>query len=263
MHLSQLFHYPIKSCSGNALETAKATERGLAFDREWMLTDENGELMTGRKWPRMVQIRVTPTATGIQVNAPDMEPLEIHQDRYQMARPTSVWKYDFDAYWGDSEADDWFSFCLGADARLLYIGEQSNRRLRIDPSIRFSFADGYPYLLIGEGSLQDLNSRLSQPVSIRQFRPNLVIDGCEAFAEDQWQRIRIGEVEFELIKPCVRCSFTTVDPDQGILSADHEPLKTLNRYRMTPDGVTFGQNLVARNTGTLSLGDPVEILAYR
>ncbi|WP_137940195.1 MOSC domain-containing protein [Chitinivorax sp. B] len=261
MHLSQLFNYPIKSCGANSLQTAEATLRGLAFDREWMLADDTGNFITGRKFPQMVQLHVEPTATGICITAPDMEPLEVHRQAYTMVRPTGVWKYEFDAYWGDGQADDWFSFFLGIEARLLYIGEQSNRQLRIDPSIRFSFADGYPYLLIGEGSLNDLNSRLAHPVSIRNFRPNLVIAGCDPFAEDGWKRIRIGDVEFEHIKSCERCIFTTIDPDSGNMSDDRQPLATLAEYRRTDAGIIFGQNLVARTTGTLRVGDEVVVLA--
>ncbi|MDQ5887498.1 MAG: uncharacterized protein QG667_787, partial [Pseudomonadota bacterium] len=123
------------------------------------------------------------------------------------------------------------------------------------------FADGYQYLLIGEHSLADLNQRLPDAVPMLQFRPNLVVSGAEAFAEDEWKVLRIGSVVFDVVKPCERCIFTTVDPESGQMHPQKQPLVTLNQYRAFPAGTLFGQNLVARNSGLLMLGDGVEVLA--
>jgi uncharacterized protein YcbX len=120
------------------------------------------------------------------------------------------------------------------------------------------FADGYPILLTSEEGLQDLNSHLETPVPMNRFRPNLVVKGCEPFAEDCWNRIRVGDVELAVVKPCARCVVTTIDKET--LATSKEPLKTLGKYRKQALGAIFGQNVIPLNEGILRLGMPVEIL---
>ena len=260
MQLTQLWNYPVKSCAGIERSSARITSAGPAYDREWMVTDDSGQFVTGRTHPELLLARAIPTIDGLSLHAPGMPELVVRRVLFNRLRCTGVWGYRFDAWWGDSAADEWFSQYLGVAARLLYIGATSHRVLRADSTIRFSFADGYPYLLIGSASLADLNGRLERPVSMRNFRPNMVVDGAEAFAEDQWKRIRVGDVMFEHMKPCDRCVFTTIDPDTAQPSADMQPLRTLGTYRRTPGGVMFGQNLVARGTGVIRVGDQVEVI---
>ena len=123
-----------------------------------------------------------------------------------------------------------------------------------------AFADGYPLLLIGQASLEDLSQRVGRPLEMLRFRPNLVIEGCEAYAEDGWKRLRIGDLEFRVVKPCSRCIMTTVDPQTGERDADREPFATLQKYRSEADGAMFGQNLVNDGNGRLEVGMPVTIL---
>mgnify|MGYP001828911861 CR=1 FL=1 len=134
---------------------------------------------------------------------------------------------------------------------------------RVDPAFsratdQVGFADGFPFLLISQASLDDLNRRLAQPVAMLRFRPNLVVAGCEAFAEDGWRRIRVGELEFRVAKPCSRCIIPTIDPSTGQRGV--EPLRTLNSYRRRGNKVYFGQNLVHESAGRLAVGMPVEVL---
>lgn len=262
MQLTQLWRYPIKSCAGLARSSATITSAGPAFDRQWMVTDTAGQFLTGRAHPKLVLVSAIPTIDGLTLHAPGMPALVVRRVLFNRLRQTGVWAYRFDAWWGDEAADTWFSDYLGTSARLLFIGANSNRSLRVDPTIRFSFADGYPFLLIGEASLADLNSRLDRPVSMRNFRPNLVVGGTDAFAEDKWRKIRIGDVTFEHMKPCDRCVFTTIDPDTALPSADMQPLRTLGTYRRTDAGVMFGQNLVARSAGVVRVGDRVEVVEW-
>jgi hypothetical protein len=129
------------------------------------------------------------------------------------------------------------------------------------PGDEVSFADGYPLLLISEASLADLNTRLPRAVEMRRFRPNLVVDGEMPYAEDGWRRLRVGKVEFEGVKNCSRCIFTTIDPDSGEKHPDREPLRTLSTYRRRPQGgVFFGQNLIPRSRGVIRVGDPVTVI---
>ena len=149
------------------------------------------------------------------------------------------------------------------DCRLAYMDDTLRRP--VDPDYALddditSFADGFPVLLISEASLADLNGRLSQPVTMGHFRPNLVASGCAAFAEDGWQQIRIGTAEFALVKPCSRCIFTTVDPQTGARTTDGEPLTTLARYRRAEGGVMFGQNLLVTQPGHVSINDTITVL---
>ncbi len=261
MQLSQLFHYPVKSCAGISLTQASAGLIGLEGDRCWMVADSSGKFITGRQWPRMVLIRPSITPSGLRLEAPDMEPIEVNYQDYVRPQLSTVWRDEFQAWTGATEVDDWLSFFLGTDCHLLYIGAQSQRLLRSDESKPLTFADGYQYLLIGERSLADLNQRLSDAVPMMQFRPNLVVSGAEAFAEDEWKVLRIGSVVFDVVKPCERCIFTTVNPESGQMHPQKQPLATLNQYRSFPAGTLFGQNLVARNSGMLKLGDAVEVLA--
>jgi uncharacterized protein YcbX len=162
-----------------------------------------------------------------------------------------------------SSADEWCSEYLGFECRLVYMDDLCERST--DPQFSLShdivsFADGFPCLLISEASLEDLNTRAPMQVSMRRFRPNLVISGCPAFAEDEWQRLRIGSVEFAAVKLCSRCVLTTIDPKTSEQHPHQEPLRTLGRYRRQPDrSINFGQNLIPRGSGKIRVGDRIEI----
>jgi uncharacterized protein YcbX len=175
----------------------------------------------------------------------------------------NVWKSEVAAKPADA-ADAWLSEFLQQPVRLVHMDAGVNRPMtdvHSQAGDEVSFADAFPMLLVTRAALDGLNARLAKPVSMLQFRPNLVVDGAPAHAEDGWKRIRIGEVEFDVAKPCSRCVFTTVDPLRGERDPDGEPLRTLIGYRRSGDGVTFGQNLIPRSPGTLRIGDAVTVLA--
>lgn len=176
----------------------------------------------------------------------------------------SVWKSEVAAKPAGDAADAWLSEFLRQPVRLVHMDASVTRPITDVHSQlgdEVSFADAFPLLLISRAALDGLNARLARPVSMLQFRPNLVVDGVPAHAEDGWKSIRIGEVEFDVAKACTRCVFTTVDPTRGERDPDGEPLRTLIGYRRTPDGVTFGQNLIPRSMGTVNVGDRVQVLA--
>jgi uncharacterized protein len=175
-------------------------------------------------------------------------------------RDVQVWSSRVAALVHDA-GSAWLSDALGRRCQLVYMPDDVERAvnpLRGRPGDVVSFADGYPFLLIGQGSLDDLNGRMSAPLPMIRFRPNLVVEGAAAFAEDGWPRVRIGAVTFRNVKPCDRCVMTTVDPETGNKGA--EPLRTLATYRAWGGAVWFGVNLIAENTGTLRVGDAVEAL---
>ncbi|MDO6711766.1 YcbX family protein [Aliiglaciecola sp. 2_MG-2023] len=258
--LSQINIYPIKSCAGISLSSSKVEQMGLESDRRFVLTQTNGTFITARTDSTLCLVQTEVTATGLRLNAPGMPELIIKyaefSEKYQTVK---VWEDDINGQYCDPIYDHWFSQFLGKPCKLVFFGEQSKRRVKNSDS-EVSFADGYPFLVISQQSLNDLNSRLATPVTMSQFRPNLVIDNCAPFEEDNWKKIRIGEVEFEIMKSCSRCIFTTVDPITGEKNPQLEPLSTLQKYRKDKKGdVLFGQNLIALNSGNLSLNDEVVV----
>ncbi|MCV6610946.1 MAG: MOSC domain-containing protein [Amphritea sp.] len=262
MQLSQLTVYPIKSTAGIQLDRALLRYAGLAFDRRFVLSDSRGKFITARTHPRLLQIRSALCPEGLWLTAPDQPALQVE---YKALRsdynPVSVWGENISAQRSPEACNQWFSEFLGQPCELLFFGEQSERQVATHPDHPVGFADGYPLLLISEASLSDLNSRCTSPVMMDQMRPNLVVSGCEAFAEDSWKRIRIGTIELELVSPCSRCVLTTVNPVTATRHPLKEPFSILKQYRRGADGqVYFGQNLIALNEGVLNLNDPVEIL---
>lgn len=263
--LSALHVYPVKSCAALAPREAQVETRGLAHDRRWMIVDANGKFVTGREFSRMPLIRVAPDAHGLVFDAPGMQPLAVATPSPDRARRTvEVWGATVGALAADAAAGAWLSRFLGQPADLVYMDAAARRAVDesyAEPGDEVSFADGFPVLLISQAALDQLNGKLAQPIPMLRFRPNLVVDGVAPHAEDGWTRIRVGEVEFDVVKPCTRCVFTTVDAERGERDPAGEPLRTLITYRRTPKGVTFGQNLIPRGAGTIRLGDTVAVLA--
>ncbi|GGP20799.1 hypothetical protein GCM10010970_17010 [Silvimonas iriomotensis] len=257
--LSAIYRYPVKSVKGLAMSQSEVTPLGLPDDRAWMVTSDEGVMITGRDYPEMVKIETDVDAHSLTLSAPGMPMLSIERSQFSAACDAHVWKDQFGAWTGAHEADAWISDYLGRKARLLYTGDPQ-RRVRQHPDIPLSFADGYPLLLIGESSRLQLNEWVGRDMDMARFRPNLVVSGAEAFAEDGWKTIRIGNVVFQIDKPCGRCVFTTVDPHTAQKSDDQEPLRTIAKRRKGPEGAEFGQNVLARNAGQIETGMPVEIL---
>jgi uncharacterized protein YcbX len=219
--------------------------------------------VTGRTLPRIVLLRATPQASGVKLEFPGARALELEFPQPGPVRlAVRVWNDSVEAQVAEG-ASDWLARCFERPLRLVYMDERALRPVRPDyggPDDVVSFADAFPLLLIGAGSLDALNARLARAVPMARFRPNVVVGGSDAHAEDGWRRVRIGAVTFDVVKPCTRCVFTTVDPQTGTFDPHGEPLATLKQYRRTPAGVTFGQNLIPRGTGRIRLGDPVEQL---
>ena len=265
MCLGGLYRYPMKSCAPLPADSAVVEPRGLAHDRRWMVVDPSGKFVTGRELPRLTLVRAEPLAAGVPLlQAPGVAPIQVPVPDGDARLPVTVWKSDVLARPCDATADAWLSGFLGRPVRLVHMDGDVHRPMTSSharPGDEVSFADAYPLLLVTRAAVELLNTKLERPVSPLRFRPNLIVDHAPAHAEDGWSRIRIGEVEFEVGKACVRCVFTTVDPERGERAADGEPLKTLIGYRRGPEGVTFGRNLIPRAVGTVHVGEPVEVLA--
>ena len=262
--VSQLSVYPIKSTAGIHLNHAFVEEHGLAFDRRFVVCQPDGIQITARTHPKLAQVHSALTQTGLQLRADNMPNLELlYSDFSNDYKQVMIWKDAVQAQHCNVLYDQWFSRYLDEDCHLLFFGELSSRQVKQRES-QVAFADGYPLLLISEASLDDLNLRSSTQHSMEQFRPNLVVKNTVPFAEDAWKRFKIGEVEFEVQTPCSRCVFTTLNQQTGEFDANKEPLSTLAKYRQGEDGnLYFGQNVVALNSGKISLYDTVEVLETR
>lgn len=267
LQLSALYRYPLKSCKPEVLQSARFDALGLAGDRRWMLVDAaTGRFLTQRALPHMSQLSVLWNASGgVTFAAPGFAALDVAlpEDSAEHLRGVTVWRDSLQVPDAGDEAADWASAFIGKPTRVVYVPEARARWLpdgygNIDDKV--GFADGFPLLLIGQGSLDDLSARIGRPQEMLRFRPNLVISGAEPYAEDRWKRIRIGELELRVLKACSRCILTTIDPASGERSADREPLATLKTYREHEGDVMFGQNLVNDGVGRLEVGMPVTIL---
>ncbi len=259
--LSQINVFPVKSIAGLSQSQVWVEKQGICFDRRFMVAKKDGTMITARKHPEMVKVMATIQSHSITLSYPGRMPLVLKYADFLMEDTNAeVWGDEFSAYTTTIKADTWFSLLLGQEVQLLYTGEQSNRlRPKINQNV--SFADGFPLLVISEASLDALNARSSQQSTMAQFRTNLVVSGTEAFAEDSWKRIRIGEVEFLSVKPCSRCILTTVNPKTAEFNTLREPLATMSKFRADASGdVYFGQNLVALNEGEIKAGDIIEVL---
>lgn len=266
MHLSALYRYPLKSGAGERLDQAWCGSFGLHGDRRWMLIDaSNGRFLTQRSMPAMalLQLRWQGEA-GVRLNAPGLPELEVPV-------PTASTPLRGAFIWGEvrrvpdcgDEVAEWLSGFLGRAVRLVYLPEgdaiQVDLNFAKDGELT-AFTDGFPFMLIGQASLDDLCARIGRPLDMLRFRPSLVVAGAEPYAEDGWKRIRIGTIEFRVVKSCTRCAIPLIDPVTAQRSPDLEPMATLLTYRKSRDGVLFGQNLIAEGTGPLLEGMPVEVL---
>jgi len=261
--LSDLHIYPVKSTAGLRLERTFVEQAGIAFDRRFVVADGQGHFLTARKYPSLLRVQATPTSDGLILGAAGQANIRLRYSEFsQDYRQVRIWEDEVQGQPCSPAADRWLSDYLGVECQLLYFGPASSRFTALSPEAPVAFADGYPLLLISQGSLDDLAERTPAQIRMSQFRPNLVITGCEPYAEDHWKRIRIGSLELALVKPCSRCVMVNLDPDSAERHPQQEPLRTLATYRRGDKGqVYFGQNLVPLNDAVLEVGMPVEILA--
>jgi uncharacterized protein YcbX len=265
IHLTGLVVYPIKSARGIPLRESEVDDFGLCRDRRWMVVDHSGQFITQRSDPRMALVQPSLNGEVLRVDAPGMPRLEVlplgSAAETMMVR---VWNDVCQASSVGQEAASWFSEYLGCPCFLVHMEPSTIRPA--DPEFapagtRVSFADSFPFLLISEESLADLNRRLRDPLPMNRFRPNLVVAGGEPYGEDTWKRIQVGGISMRVVKPCGRCVVTTTDQITG--ERGREPLRTLATYRKREGEVMFGQNVVHQAVGVLRVGDVVQVEAWK
>lgn len=266
MHVSALHLYPVKSCRGLTVPCAELDDHGFVGDRRFMVvTEAEGMFLTQRTHPRMALIETSLASTTLFLSSPGRGSVTIPLDAAFGQRRVTVWKSTTSADDCGDEPAEWLGSFLGQPLRLVRMGGTYQRPI-VKPSAQpgdvVSFADGYPFLVLSEASLVDLNSRLAQPLPMNRFRPNLVIAGGAPYGEDAWTKVRIGDVVFRNAGPCARCPITTTD--QATAERGKEPLKTLATYRRDPDDptdVNFGTNLIHETKrGTVQVGDAVDLI---
>lgn len=259
--VSELSIYPVKSLARIELSSSLIDTFGLSYDRRWMLVDHQNRYITQRQHARMCLIQTRLNAKQLTLCAPDMPDIVVTQPSNPVLRQVTIWDDQCSAIDCGNNVADWLSQFLGINCRLVYFPDNEVRI--VDPTYAqtgdtTAFSDGFPILLISQASLDDLNNRLENPVPMARFRPNIVVSGCAPFAEDNWKKIRIGDLSFRLVKPCSRCIMPTINIDNAEKSP--EPIRTLSTYRKHNNKVFFGQNVIADNTGTISLNMPVEVI---
>jgi len=261
MTLQDIYIYPVKSLGGIGLHEALTEEKGLKYDRRWMLVDNERNFLTQRTIPELALLKAIPEIDGLRIinkNKPDDELFIPYGTASENELSVQIWGDVVLSKEVSIEASHWFTNAIGKSCRMVVMPEKVRRP--VDPTYAVnkesvSFADGMPYLLIGQSSLDDLNSKLDAPLPMDRFRPNLVFSGAEPFAEDTWKTIRIGECIFQIVKPCARCVITTIN--QETAEQGKEPLRTLSKFRKTDTKVMFGQNMVLLEGNRIRVGDEV------
>ncbi|QIQ21247.1 YcbX family protein [Zophobihabitans entericus] len=260
--VNQLFFYPVKSMQGIALSAGNIQESGFQHDRRFMVTEPDGTFITARQHHHLLLLKIVMLENGIKIVAPNQQSIDAYYSDFSSnPEPTEVWNNHFSSYIASIAVNRWLSNYLQKDVQLRWLGEQSTRRIKRYPDVSLSFADGYPYLLLNQASLDYLQKICPEQLNIGRFCGNIIISGALPFAEDGWKQIKIGDVIFDLVKPCSRCILTTVDTQSAIASKLNEPLNTLRQFRSDEQGqIDFGINMIALNSGTISVNSPIEIL---
>jgi uncharacterized protein len=271
LHVSSLHIYPVKSGRAIDLSTSAVLQMGLAHDRQWMIVDARGSFLTQRETPQLARLQTSVDASGqlsLTVENQFHAQVPLPGDDGKKLR-VKVWQNSLSAHPASGSISEKLSDWLDQPVTLVHFPDASLRycdSLWTGDVVPVSFADAFPVLIATRASLDALNQHMATEVPLNRFRPNIVINGTDAWADDHWRRIRIGSVELELVKPCIRCLVTTTDQVTGERMGK-EPLATLARLRRSAvaglDGVLFGSNAVPRRCGDISVGDKVEILETR
>lgn len=263
--LIEIWIYPIKSLPGVRVKSARVAEKGLEGDRRMMLVDADNRFLTQRELPEMALFNVSCENGFVTVShsiKKDLHPITIDASQPISTLPITckIWDDSVEVQEMNAMYSKWFSDALGFDCRLVLFPEPNRRRIDVKyvpDEVHTSLSDGYPYLIIGRESLNDISSRVGEQLPIRRFRPNFFFEGGVAFEEDTWQDFYIGAVKFRGVKPCGRCAITTINPDTAEKGV--EPLRTLASYRSKSGKVLFGQNVIALTSGIINEQDDIAI----
>ncbi len=261
MTLSQLWIYPVKSLGGIQMNSWTCEQKGFRYDRRWMLLDSKGTFITQRINPKLALFKLHWNQTSFQITYNQHSlTLDPNATPNEAQVRTKVWDDEINVSEMSRDHSAWFSEMLQENVTLVYFPENNTRPVEQQYQVRnehVSLADAFPYLIIGQASLDDLNSRLKEAVPMNRFRPNLVFTGGEPYEEDTWKNFSIGTKSFVGAKPCARCILITTDQETAKRGA--EPLRTLASYRSRNNKTYFGQNVIVLEPGEIKVGDPVSV----
>lgn len=254
--------HPVKGMRGSDVDRMDFDEMGPRFDRRWMVVGADGVFISQRGRPELATVQATVAGRELVLAAPGAGAVSVPVAPRGGRVGVRVWDAELEVRTVSAEADEWLTAFLGSPHRLVHIGDDDHRPT--DPSYakghRVGFADGYPALMVTDGSVAELGKRVGRPIPADRFRPNMVISGDQPHEEDHWRRFTIGSLRFSGVKLCARCKVTTTDQESGERDPDREPLRTLARYRHLKDKVYFGVNVVHHGTGSVRTGDSVEVI---
>ncbi len=259
MHLSEIVVYPVKSLGGIQLSEAKVIQSGLEYDRRWLLIDQENRFVSQRTMPVLTTLAVQIRDKAIYVHEKQNETngIEIPWTLTSEQPVTvTVWDDQIQSYQYPNHINQWFSNYLNKPVRLVKMSAEKPRtkQLQVAPyNSTMSYADGYPFLVLSKASVEKISQEIGEQIDIRQFRANLIIDGCEAFAEDQLQEFSISDVHFQMVKPCKRCQVIGIHQDTGVSSK--EPIRYLSKTRKQGNHIIFGMNAALIKEGTIHVGD--------
>lgn len=260
--LSQINVYPVKSLAGVQVQSWPVDHKGLRYDRKWMLIDADQQFLSQRRLPKMALIKTRIDADQLILSAPNFGEMALPLNSNDGETLTvQIWDDLCPAKAVADDIDNWLSRFLETECRLVYHPDDCVRQVDqrfAAASDQTAFSDGFPFLIVAENSLRQLNRDMQLELSMQRFRPNLVVADCASFAEDSWRRVAINGISFHLPKPCSRCSVPAIDPETA--EVGKEPLTTLNRLRKVDNKVYFGQNALHDQCGSLSVGDEVMVI---
>lgn len=263
--IAELAIYPVKSMRQIQLQKSALHFGGLKYDRRWMVVDADNVMLTQRNLARLCLIQpelISPDIDcSLRLNAPDMPAIKVSVPDGAHTRRVKVWEDEVNAGDGGDDVAAWLSQFLSVACRLVYFPDDEIRR--VDPNYarpddHTAFSDGFPMLLTTQASLDELNSRMDEAIPMARFRPNIVVSGSAALAEDDWRGLKLGDILLRVVKPCSRCVIPNID----ITSAERgeEPIQTLIKYRRRNNTIIFGQNMIADGDGVIEVGMKVEVV---
>ena len=260
LRVSELWIYPVKSLGGIQVSEATVSDRGFLHDRRWMLVGEKGKFLSQREFPNLALLQVNLHSNSLEVFVKNQSDYKIQIPFLEDARSSKVevWGDICEAWQYPDTINNFFSDYLHQKVSLVYMPDKSRRQVESKYAKNgeiTSFSDGYPFLLIGQASLEDLNEKLPEPITMNRFRPNIVFEGGISYEEDTWANFNIAEIDFFCAKPCARCIVTTISQDTA--QQGKEPLKTLSTYRKFGNKILFGQNLLHQGEGIIRVGDEI------
>lgn len=264
MKVHALYIHPLKSGAGIPVASFECTPFGPRDDRRWMVVDDRGQFLTQRSNPIMAQIRMRLESAGAVATLNGRDVL-LERRAGEGDRDVTVWRSKLKACDVGDEAARAFSSFLNRAVRVVYMSDENVRWANPDNAgegQRVSFADGYPYLITNTASLDDLNARANTSLEMERFRPNVVVTGATPWAEDSWERVESADVVLRLVKPCARCSMTTLDPENGTRTGP-EPLRTLAEFRNWDGEVMFGWNAIGPAGGVIEVGQELASIARK